>query len=348
MKQNFYFNDTTSTELTDRVFQLIQGSHSYIKTGNFFFEDPKLNEALLAASQRGVAIFVLSNLFANGKRSNLPGENIKVETAPHIPNLHELHLQGMHVRCNDNLHAKFLICDGTAGLLMSANYTINSLYGNPESGIDLYGNELADMEFVFDKLFIRADIKLSEDGKLYRYLKWEQPLPEDTFNKIGTKSRLRLTAASNTQTNLARCHIRTLYDSIIEIIRNAERELIIVSWSFNEVKYLSEFRQALSAAIQRGVEVRIFYNNTAEKDKVQRTELQLQKMLGGILFQQICYPFPYNHSKFVLSEKDGILFTANIDGRSGLLTGFELGCMLDQEQRTKALLRINKNTTNGK
>lgn len=348
MEQNFYFNNPESTELTDRIFQLISQAENYIKTGNFFFQDPKFHAALLKAAKRGVAIFILSNLSGNENRSDTSARYAKVETDPHIPNLHELHRNGIHVRCNDNLHAKFLLCDGTAGLLMSANYTPNSLYGNPESGIDLSGQELADMEFVFDKLFTGADIKLSEDGKQYRYLRSENPLPADTFDKVGTASRLRLTAASKMQTNLAACRVRTLYDSIIDIIRKAKRELMIVSWSFNQVKQLPEFQSALQAAIQRGVDVHLYYNNEAEQHKVKRTETQLKELLGTVPFQRICHPFPYNHSKFVLSEQDGILFTANIDGRSGLTSGFELGCLLNKDQRNKALSRIKQFTTNGK
>lgn len=348
MNQNFYFNNRNSTELTDRVFQLIDHAEKYIKTGNFFFQDPSFHKALLEAAKRGVAIFILSNLTGNENRSNTSAYYAKVETDPHIPNLHELYRHGIHVRCSDNLHAKFLLCDRISGLLMSANYTPNSLYGNPESGIDLFGQELSDMEFVFDNLFMGADIKLSDGGKHYRYFRTEKPLPADTFDKVGTASRLRLTAASKTQTNLAACHVRTLYDSIIDIIRTAERELTIVSWSFNQVKQLPEFQSALQTAIQRGVDVHLFYNNEAEEEKVKRTEKQLNELLGTKLFQCICHPFPSNHSKCVLSEKDGILFTANIDGYTGLTSGFELGCLLTKDQRDKALSRIKQLTTNGK
>ena len=39
------------------LIHIFGNAKSYIKTGNFFFQDPKLNEALIMAAERGVAIF---------------------------------------------------------------------------------------------------------------------------------------------------------------------------------------------------------------------------------------------------------------------------------------------------
>ena len=39
-----------------------------------------------------------------------------------------------------------------------------------------------------------------------------------------------------------------------------------------------------------------------------------------------------NHSKCVISESEGIVFTANIDGIHGMKTGFEVGCALQGEE----------------
>lgn len=55
-----------------------------------------------------------------------------------------------------------------------------------------------------------------------------------------------------------------------------------------------------------------------------------------------------NHAKCIISESKGIMFTANIDGKKGLLTGFELGCVLTEDQREKAYNRINQIIENGK
>src|SRR5690606_20468847 len=116
-----YFNDKENLELTNRIFELINNARESIKTGNFFFKDRRINDALLKAASRGVAIFVLSNLTGNENRG-YARSSTKIETDPHIPNLHELHRNGVHVHLCDELHAKFLICDSKEGLIMSVNY----------------------------------------------------------------------------------------------------------------------------------------------------------------------------------------------------------------------------------
>ena len=50
MAQQIYYNHQNNFELTTRIFELINNAKSYIKTGNFFFQDPKLNEALKNAA----------------------------------------------------------------------------------------------------------------------------------------------------------------------------------------------------------------------------------------------------------------------------------------------------------
>ena len=44
----------------------------------------------------------------------------------------------------------------------------------------------------------------------------------------------------------------------------------------------------------------------------------------------------FNHSKGVINEKKGLIFTANIDGFHGLRNGFEVGYILQEKQRIEA------------
>lgn len=44
------------------------------------------------------------------------------------------------------------------GILMSANFSANSLDKNTETGIPIFGAELSDMEYVFEKLYLSSDI----------------------------------------------------------------------------------------------------------------------------------------------------------------------------------------------
>jgi hypothetical protein len=49
------------------------------------------------------------------------------------------------------------------------------------------------------------------------------------------------------------------------------------------------------------------------------------------------YADVYNHSKGVINEKTGLIFTANIDGNHGLTNGFEVGYILSENQRIEFL-----------
>lgn len=344
MEQKLYYNSTQSSELTNRIFELIENAKSYIKTGNFFFQDPKLNDALIEAAERGVAIFVISNLRGDeerGKKYMRYDQEVSSETDPHIPHLHELHRRGVHVHISNDLHAKFLIADGEDGLIMSANYTPNSLYGNPENGVDIEGSELKDLEYIFDILFTYQDIALSEDGNKYRYLMTKKTIDNEKFKEVGKNSRIVFTAKS-TQNNLRNCSYTTIYTTIADIINSAEKELTIVSWSYKKVNDLPLIKNAVRAAIKRGVKVTILYSDKMSEDKLQSTEWELPKLVGKENVERLCHKFPANHSKCVISEKKGVMFTANIDGQVGLLSGFEIGCILTDEQIKQAKKRINQ------
>ena len=125
-----YYSTKERQVLTEKIISLIQGAKKYLKTGNFFFRDETIQKELLNAAGRGVAVFVLSNLTGNENRGAMITD-IRAETDPHITNLHSLEKEGVHVHLCRDLHAKFLIADGNNGLIMSANYTPDSLHGNP-------------------------------------------------------------------------------------------------------------------------------------------------------------------------------------------------------------------------
>lgn len=351
MKQKLYYNSKLNSELTNRIFELIGNAKSYIKTANFFFQDSKLNDALLKAAERGVAIFVLSNLKGDEERGNKIDQKIdqKIdsETNPHIPLLHNLYRNGIHVHLNNDLHAKFLISDGEAGLIMSANYTANSLYGNPENGVDIVGTELKDLEYLFDVLFMNQEKVLSEDGNKYRYLSTSKAIESNIFKDIGKNSNLVFTAKSY-KNNLRNCSYTSIYTTIAEIINSAKQYMVMVSWSYKSVCDLPLIKEAVSNAIKRGIDIKILYSDKMSPKNLATTERELSLLVGNGKFQSLCKKFHENHGKCVLSEHQGVIFSANIDGKNGLLSGFEIGCILTEEQRDQANNRINQIFKDGK
>lgn len=350
MNNRLYFNGQESFDLTDRIFYLISNAESYIKTGNFFFKDPKLKEALLKAASQGVAVFVLSNLTGNEDRGK-KAVDIKYENDPHIPNLHELYEHGIHVRICNELHAKFLIADGKEGIIMSANFTQGSLYGNPENGVDVGDEELNDLEKVFDILYAHPDSILAVTGEKYRYSRMSKHVPSDALLRIGTGNRLLITAATrkNNTNTLSECKVNTIYNGILNIIRNAEDSLLIVSWSYNALERLPEFIEAIEDAFKREVMISFFYGAQNLERHIQRNRDSLKQLINRPDWEKYCLGITDNHAKCIVSEKEGAIFTANIDGHTGLLSGFELGCILTEEQRQQTIKRLTQIITdNGK
>lgn len=342
MVEKLYFNDAKSSELTERIFQLIRGATKYIKTGNFFFKDKGIQKELLEAAHRGVAIFVLSNLTGSEEKFV---RDTKAEADPHIPHLHELERNGVHVRLCDELHAKFLISDGKEGLIMSANYTPDSLYGNPENGVDVIGKELEDLELIFDTMYLNPDTELSGDGESYVYKKRNKIIDPVKFENIGKSSRLRMTASSgatsNNKTNLLKCNNHTIYSTILRIVRESKDAIVLVSWSYNQVRNLPELKEELRNAINRGVKILLFYGSKGTEDRIVKSHKNAIELIGPENITAIAQ-FTDNHAKCIISENEGFLFTANIDGNRGLLKGFELGCILTEEQKNYSISRISQ------
>ena len=345
---NYYINDANRRELTDRILEMIRTAKSYIKLSSFIMEDYQVVSELRKVAASGkVAVFVISN------RNNKEGEEFKA-TSPkksvegihtHQMFLQSLFYAGAHVRLLDNLHAKFILADGKEALLMSANIAANSLTKNVETGINLAGDDQKDLELIFDTMYNYADIVQfvkSDNSDVVK--KSVRKLPNEIFS--GLNGHVKLTAISKFDTNLSECHLTTIYDAIIRIIDEAQSFVYIVTWVFKDKRNaLFKLQKAIDKAIKRGVKVTLFSNNN-----MSAFNKSLQEQYIYLMGSKGCeaYSNNNNHSKCVLSEKEGLLFTSNIDGNNGLLEGFEVGCMMDKEQHQQALNHVKELITKAK
>lgn len=333
--ERYYFNTDMSHELSQRIVNMINGARVYIKTGNFFFRETSIIDALKSAAKRGVAVFVLSNLQGADLMNDTIGFNSK-QNDPHLSNLSELAICGIHVKCLNELHAKFLIADGEAGLVMSANYTYDSLQGNPENGVEINGAEVNDLERVFDTAYTYADIKLGRNESGYIFNRTKKPVPLHAFDNLGRDSRLLMTLAckNKKKTNFGPCNVHTLYDAIVKAVDNAQRSITILSYSYVGLDKMQRLHRALINAVARGVEIKLFYRNDEVREKVEEWENELNKLITKGAAVKI--GIEKNHAKCILTERDGLMFTANINPL-GMKTGFELGIRLTDNQRLQAL-----------
>lgn len=341
----YYINDGKRKELTESILEMIRTAKSYIKISSFVMEDQMVVDELRSVAYSGkVAVFVISNrnkredeeyISTKDKKDIVDAEGIHA----HRMFLQRMYYSGVHVRLLDNLHAKFIISDGQKGMLMSANIASNSLNKNVETGISVEGDDLKSLELVFDTMYNYADIVQFVQSNRSDVIKVSvKKLPNQIFD--GIKGNIRLTAISRYQTNLSECKQTSIYNSIIKIIDESELFVYVVAWVFKDKRgVLSKLKYAIDRAVKRGVKITLLYNdkgNSANKEIQQKYIYELGRIGCD------AYPVTNNHSKCVLSDKGGMLFTANIDGNNGLLEGFEVGCMLDKEQYQQAVKHVEE------
>ena len=344
-KNKYLTTDNSADGLAMVILKAIEDAQHYIKISSFLMQDYGIVEAIKKKSEEGkAAIFVLSNKkdkeseeFVETMKTNGDVKNRKLGFDNHQKFLKDLFYSGIHVRLLDDLHAKFIICDGTVGILMSANIAPNSLHKNVETGIELEEEEISSLEKVFDVMYNHADIvKFQGAHSKDVTVRNNNKLSPNVLDNIG--GRLRLTVGSNNNTNLSLCHIYTIYDSIIDIINNANEYLYISTWHFKiKDEALLEFMNSLKKARERHVKVYIYSNTDTPTPSVALSKTNLKQFhLWGCKN----YGDGLNHSKCVLSESEGIIFTANIDCVSGMKSGFEVGCILTDSQRLTAKRHI--------
>lgn len=345
-------------ELTEKIYSIIKNAKHYIKASNFLFQDPgTINLLKKVCNEKGIAIFILSNIRGEDSGANWTindytddsGQKKKIKEMPeketkmdnHLSYLKELHEKGLHIHLMDDLHAKFIIADGTDGVLMSANFSHGSLSNNTETGLILGLDEVRQLEYVFEELYIHADITLLTEQNLKNLAKRQRkPLSKDIFKNHAIESRIRLTvAASSKETNLSQMNEKSLYRSILKIINEAEDYIYIVTWHFKAIDKLKELLSAILKALNKGVKIYLFSNTEADVES-KETSLRAIRTLTDMGCNSS--GDNNNHSKCVISEKEGILFTANIDGMSGLKSGFEVGCIMTAEERDEAGKHIVK------
>ena len=331
----YLINDKNRHELTDCIIETIRDARKYIKTGNFLFQDERIINELREALIRGVAVFILTNTpELERDMVNSPNER---EINMHLVNLRKLYRKGAHCRSLDDLHAKFIIADGEKGILMSANFAPTSLEKNLETGVLLDALELKELEYTFDILYINSDTYLQESYNRHQSIRATSPVLRSAFDKEHITSRLRLTVAQNADidedsrraTNLRYCDAHSIYDDIVGIIDRAQDYLYIITWHFKALKQLPEFTDAIRKAIDRGVWV-FLYSNTDQLNHSRDEYLRQISFLESIGCRS--KGDDSNHSKCVISESEGIVFTANIDGIHGMKSGFEVGCVLQGEE----------------
>ncbi|MFH7010823.1 phospholipase D-like domain-containing protein [Flavobacterium sp. FlaQc-52] len=326
--ESVFITQNNNVRLKEELIKIIKNSTVVLKICSFIITDNEIFDIILEkATSTNVAIFILtqldkSKLNLTSLSEFLTEEELNDKTSTiHLNNIKKLRDNGVHVRASESAHAKFIITDRDCGFIMSANLTTPSLNENTESGIYLDKNSSKELDKLFDIIYIKGTnysgfIDSSKKGKMmvnYTQVNYAfDNLPQ------ATDSNLRFTYLDKT------CN---LLDEIINIIDNANEYLYLSTYSIVGLQHIQNIVIALENAVTRGVKVFLFCRGmNYRNDHLSASEVFAKK--GCEIFGNYD-----NHSKGIISETDGLIFTANIDGNHGLINGFEVGCKLNEKQR---------------
>jgi hypothetical protein len=325
---SIYLTQDNNIALKAEILELIRETKEVLKICSFILTDKEIFEALLQrAKTHTIAIFVLTQLDP-GKLKNtsalsdhITAEELKENPAQtHLFYIKGLFDQGVHVRAATTAHAKFIISDRRKALLMSANLTTASLNLNTESGVYLNSSTVKELDRLFDVIFQHGtkyrQYLTASRSKAFVVQSAENVLVDHLL--VNSESQLRYTYEQ---------HTHQLYHTIIDYVRKAQEYLFISTYSIVGLENLREFVSEIKNAISRNVDINIFCRGMNYRSDHLKNCQTLSQM-GCKIFGDV-----YNHSKGVINEQEAMIFTANIDGNHGLINGFEVGYILDYQQR---------------
>ena len=331
--KNIFLTQEGNAALKNEILKIINKAKYVLKICSFIITDKEIFNAILEkAKKTQVAIFILTQL-DSAKLENaislvdfITEEEIKENPSrTHLKFIKLLYDNGIHVRASLSAHSKFIVSDRTNGFITSANFTTPSLTFNTESGIYLDETSSKELDKLFDVIFLQGTtykqfLGTRKKGKML--VVQSEVIINTNLLPVANHSSLRYTCESLSN---------NLLEEVINVINQADDFIYFSTYSIVVLNALPALIQALKNAIRRDVAISIFCRGMNYRND----------HLAGVseLYEIGCkiYGDFYNHSKGVINEKSGLIFTANIDGQHGFTNGFEVGFILNESQRVEFL-----------
>ncbi|MFV0179770.1 phospholipase D-like domain-containing protein [Empedobacter falsenii] len=331
--QHIFLTQEGNIELKNEILKIINEAETVLKICSFIITDKEIYNAILEkAKENKVAIFILTQL-DDSKLVNVSSlldfvteEEVKENPSQiHLKYIKKLYENGIHVKASLSAHSKFLVADRNKGFITSANFTNPSLNLNTESGVYLDTNSSKDLDQLFDVIFLQGTaykqfIGSKRKNKMF-VVQSETKINSNWLPK-SDNSNLRYTCEDLSN---------NLIEEILHIINDANNYLYLSTYSIVGLQNIQVFVDAIKNAINRGVAINIFCRGMNYRNDHLESVLKLHQMGCKI------YADMYNHSKGIINENIGMIFTANIDGNHGLNNGFEVGHILNENQRIEFL-----------
>jgi cardiolipin synthase len=309
-----------SGALRNQIVQLVEQAKQHVCICSFLLADAKVEEAFIAATDRGVRVYLLTS--AEMKLKTSEGEDWGRDDE--IRELHKKMLERLagkvYLRSSDHFHAKYIVADGIHGIMTTCNFTTKALLENPELGVRLNQTESQQV------------------WKLFQYQFWEgsekEMLRKGTLDGVQPQGRF----VDLEPEHPVRCSFSTgqpslLLKECLEMIQNAGKSITVTSYGWGN-KHITK---ALRERVSSGINVSIIGRN--HRGGAQTEHLQQFKDMGCEV-----YGLPLIHAKSVLVDAGtpnarAIVMSANIDDMS-MHASHELGVCLngkDTEQLSDIL-----------
>lgn len=323
----FFVTCKNNKGLLNSILQLISDAQDYIKICSFIIDNKAVFDSLKQKLKDGkISIFILTAVDDKKIKSDIldEDESSELSKSRHFEFIDELVKNGAHVRASSNAHAKFVIRDGVEALLMSANLTEPSLNNNEkgkdpndESGILLSDKkDINVLERIFDSIFLYGT-----EFRKFINLKDKTQLISKNYNEI-QKSDFPETN-SNIIWSYEKLH-NHIYDKIIELINSGTEFIKLSTYSIVELKNLPELIDSIKNFLSKQNTVIHVFCRAMNHRSDHLAACRILAELGVEIFGDM-----FNHSKGIsVDNNEGVIFTANIDGKHGLKSGFEVGYVI--------------------
>jgi len=299
----------TSGGLRTQITQLITQAKQHVCVCSFLLADAILEEALIAATERGVRVYLLTS--AEMKLKTSEGEDW--ERDDEIRELHKKMLERLsgkvYLRSSGHFHAKYIVADGVDGIMTTCNFTTKALIENPELGVRLNSTESKQVWKLFQYQFWEGSEK-----EMLRKGTLDGVQPQGRFLDHEPKHPVRCSFSSG-QPSL-------LLKECLDMIQNAKKSITVTSYGWGN----KDITKAISERVTSGVNVAIIGRN--HRGGGQTSHLQQFSEMGCEV-----YGLPLIHAKSVLVDAGtpnarAMVMSANIDAMS-MGASHELGICLE-------------------
>ena len=306
-------------ELASRIISMLTGAREKVVLSSFLLADRDMEDAVLAAAERKVRVYVL---LASEARLDIEDNDGEFEKAVRDQHREMQHRLGGHAlfRSAPHFHAKFVLADpgggDGAGFLLTANLTREALERNEELGVELTSEEVEEAFALARWAFWEyAEHELIDPADRFRSVK-----PLGSVEHPGPSLHVLATTSES----------RELLAEATRLVEAASGELVVASFGWDEDHEIVEF---LRVRAREGLDVTAL---------ARVRESQMPALLALAESGVRVLGFKWLHAKALCADGDkALVMSANLQP-DGLDRGFELGVRLDGDRAREVRGRLDE------